>query len=67
MLASITVALVAFALLVTVAVLLPRRYMMVRVDPETIAEALHERLKRDDLKALILQLIMIMDAPRQEQ
>lgn len=64
---NVLLPLVAFAVIVAVVAVLPHRYMMVRVDPETIAEALHERLKRDELKALILELIMIMDTPRQEQ
>ena len=61
MLLNIAVALLAFALLVTVAVLLPRRYMMVRVDPETIAEALRERLDKQQLKLLVMELIAGLD------
>ncbi len=61
MLASVAVALVAFAILVTVAVLLPRRYMMVRVDPETIAEALRARLDKQELKLLVMELIAGLD------
>ena len=58
---GVTVALLAFAILVTVAVLLPRRYMMVRVDPETIAEALRARLDKQELKMLALELIAGLD------
>lgn len=58
---NITVALLAFAIIVTVAVLLPRRYMMVRVDPETIAEALRARLDKQEMRGLIMELIAGLD------
>ena len=58
---EIAVALLAFAVIVAVVVLLPRRYMMVRVDPETIAEALRARLSKDEIKMLALELIAGLD------
>ena len=58
---TIILPLLAFAIIVAVAVLLPRRYMMVRVDPETIAEALRARLDKQELKMLAMELIAGLD------
>lgn len=51
----------AALIIIAVAVLLPRRYMMARVDPETIAEALRERLDKQELKLLVMELIAGLD------
>ena len=55
-------AIAAAVIIVTVFILLPSRYIMVDpTDPAKIADVLRQRLSKDEMRALIAELIMGMD------